>query len=367
MTDIPISQVAVGDEEQRLVLEVLRSGRLVQGPMVERFEATCAAMAGTRHAVAVSSGSTALVAALESQRLEPGDEVVTSPFTFVATLNAILEAGLTATFADIGDDFTIDPPAVEATAGDRTRVLLPVHLYGLPADMDRLTPWASTHELEVVEDAAQAHGALVGTRAVGSYGAACFSFYATKNVSTGEGGAVTTNDADLADRVRLLRNQGRRARYEYEVPGHNFRLTELQAAMGVAGLAKLDATNEARRRNASALTEGLTDVPGLVVPKTPDGRTPVWHQYTVRVTPEARMGRDELRAALAARGIASAVYYPRPVFDYECYRRHPQVRAGSFPTAERMSREVLSLPVHPGVTDTGLSRIVDAIRELLGP
>ena len=366
MTDIPISRVVVGAEEERLVLEVLRSGRLVQGPLVERFEAACSEMAGTHHAIAVSSGTTALVAALEALGLEPGDEVLTSPFTFVATLNAILEAGLVASFADVGDDFTIDPAAVAGALGDRTRALLPVHLYGLPADMDRLAPIASAHDLALLEDAAQAHGARVGDRRVGSYGVACFSFYATKNVSTGEGGAVTTDDDALAERVRLLRNQGMRARYEYERPGHNYRMTELQAALGVAGLARLDETNAARGRNAAALTEQLADVPGIEVPDVPTGRTHVWHQYTIRITPEARRRRDDVRQELAARGVGTGVYYPRPVFDYDCYRTHPQVRrAGSFPTAERMSREVLSLPVHPRLSDSDVSRVADTVRELL--
>ena len=367
VTDIPISAVRVTPEEERLVLDVLRSGRLVQGPMVQRFEAACAAMAGTRHAVALSSGTAALEAALEAHALAPGDEVLTSPFTFVATLNAILRTGCVATFADVGDDFTLDLGAAAAAIAGRTRVLLPVHLYGLAADMDRLAPLAAEHGLAIVEDAAQAHGARVGDRPIGSYGAGCFSFYATKNVSAGEGGALTTDDDAFAERIRVLRNQGMRNRYDYEVPGHNFRMTELQAALGVGGLARLESALAARRRNAALLTEGLEELPGVVVPGEPAGRTHAWHQYTVRITTGARTDRDTVRAGLADSGIATGVYYPRPVFDYDCFRDHPRVRIGSFPTAERFATEVLSLPVHPGLSDQNVARIVDTMRELLGP
>jgi len=362
---ISISAVAVGPDEEALVLETLHSGRLVQGPMVERFEAGCATMAGSDHAVAVSSGTTALSVTLEALDLEAGSTVLTSPFTFVATLNAILETGCVATFADIGDDFNLDPDAVAAAIDDRTRVLLPVHLYGLPAAMDRLAPVAADRDLTIVEDAAQAHGARVGDRPVGTYGAACFSFYATKNVSTGEGGVVTTNDGALADRIRLLRAQGMRARYQYELPGHNYRMTEIQAALGIPQLARLDQLNAARRANAVALTEGLAELDGVITPAEPSGRSHAWHQYTIRVTSDARLTRDELAVALTERGIGTGIYYPRPVFDYECYRRHPAVRTGAFPTAERASREVLSLPVHPGLSDGDRARIAETMQELL--
>lgn len=364
---IPISAVEIGPEEEQLVVEVLRSGRLAQGPMVERFEDACATMAGTRHAVAVSSGTTALVVAMEALALEPGSVVLTSPFTFAATLNAVLEAGCVAEFADIGDDFNLDPDAVEAAIHDRTAVLAPVHLYGLPADMDRLAPLAQRHGLAVLEDAAQAHGARVGDRPAGSYGLACFSFYATKNVSTGEGGVVTTDDDALAESMRVLRNQGMRTRYEYERPGHNYRMTELQAALGVAGMGRLDTAVERRRANAGALSDGLDGLPGIALPTVPDGRTHVWHQYTVRVTEDAARTRDELVTGLAERGITTGIYYPRTVFDYDCYREHPLVRTGDFPAAERVARQVLSLPVHPGLDGDDRSRIVESMRELLTP
>ncbi len=363
---IPISSVDVPAEAEELVLEVLRSGMLASGPKVEELERLASEMAGTRHAVAVNNGTTALVVALESLELSPGDEVITSPFTFVATLNAILEAGATARFADIGDDFCVDPQAMEAVVGERTAVLLPVHLYGQMADMPAIAALAGSRGLAVVEDAAQSHGASVGGRRAGSFGLGCFSLYGTKNVTTGEGGLVTTDDDALADRMRLLRNQGMRARYQYEVPGHNYRLTDLQAAVGIPQLRRLDEIVERRNRNAERLSQGLVDVPGLVVPTVEPGRGHVWHQYTVRVTQDAPIGRDALVEELTARGVGCGVYYPRTVYDYDCYRDHPRVVADPCPNAERVAAEVVSLPVHPKLTEADLDTVVATVREVFG-
>jgi perosamine synthetase len=362
---IPISAVTLGEDEERLVLRVLRSGQLAQGPMVAELERRFADIVGTRHVVAVSNGTIALVAALQALGVGPGDEVLTSPFTFVATLNAILEAGATARFADIGPDFTLDPAAVADRLTGRTRVLMPVHLYGLPADMPALAELADRNGVLVVEDAAQAHGARVAGRDVGSFGVGCFSFYATKNVTSGEGGAVSTDDDTLADRLRLLRNQGMRARYQYELPGHNYRMTDLQAAVALPQLDRLGTTTDARRRNAARLLDGLTGTPGLSLPAVPAGREHVWHQFTVRVTPEAALDRDTLSAGLAERGVGSGVYYPRLVHDYPCYAADPRVIVEPTPVAEAIAAEVLSLPVHPAVSDSDVDQVVAAVRELL--
>ncbi len=259
---IAIASVEMGEEEEALALEVLRSGRLAQGPMVERLEAGFRALAGTDHAVAVSSGTAALVAALEALDVGPGDEVLTSPFTFVATLNAILEAGAVATFVDVGDDLTIPAASVAAALGSATRVVMPVHLYGLPADIGAITTAADERGVAVVEDASQAHGATVDGRPVGSFGVGCFSLYATKNVTAGEGGVITCDDAALADRLRLLRNQGMSERYCYEIAGHNYRLTELQAAIALPQLARLVARTEQRRENAARLDARARRCPG---------------------------------------------------------------------------------------------------------
>ncbi len=363
---IPISVVDVRDALP-LVTEVLESGVIAQGPMVKRFENTFAEIAGVEHAVAVNSGTTALVASLQVLDLQPGDEVVTSPFTFVATLNAILEAGATARFADIReDDFCVDPDAVAAAVGPRTKVLMPVHLYGQMADMNKLAPLADEYGLAMVEDAAQSIGARHDDRAAGSYGLGCFSLYATKNVTTAEGGVITTSDATLADRLRVLRNQGMRARYQYEVAGHNYRMTDLHAAVGIPQLDKLEALTARRRANAAALSQGLADLPGLRLPSVLPGRTHVWHQYTVLVGEDAALTRDELAAALTERGIGNGIYYPKVVFDYDCYRDNPGVIASDVPVATRVAAQALSLPVHPKLTEADVATIVTTVREVLG-
>jgi perosamine synthetase len=363
---ISISEVRLGGAEEQLVLEVLRSGHLVQGPMVERLERAFAARCSVRHAVAVSSGTVALVAALEALGIGEGDEVVTTPLTFAATLNAILEAGATARFADIDhEDFTLDPGALERQMSDRTRAIIPVHLYGQPAAMDQISDIAVRHDAAIVEDAAQAHGATFLGRSVGSFGVGCFSFYATKHVATGEGGIVTTDDDELADRVRVLRNQGMRGRYEYEVPGHNYRLTDIQAALALPQLDHLDDLNARRAHNAARLSGGLAGVNGLVTPVVKPDRTHVFHQYTVRVTGDAALDRDQLGAKLDAMGVGSGIYYPRVVYDAECFHRHQRVLAEKAPVAERVAREVLSLPVHPWLSDEDLDRIVASVRGTL--
>ena len=362
---IPIAAVAIGPDEEALVLEVLRSGRLTQGPKVEQLEQRFAAAHDVGQAVAVNSGTTALVAALQALGVGPGDEVITSPFTFVATLNAILESGATARFADVTEDFCLDVECARALVGERTRVVLPVHLYGLPADMPRFDELARERGLSIVEDAAQAHGARVGGRSVGSFGVGCFSFYATKNVTCGEGGMVTTADGDVADRLRLLRNHGMRVPYRYEVPGHNYRLTDLQAAIALPQLGRLQAINDARRAHAAHLSEGLRSVPGLRLPSVPTGREHVFHQYTVRVTADATVDRDGVVAALAERGIRAGVYYPRLVHDHPGHRDHPRVVVDETPVAAQVTAEVVSLPVHPQLGRADLDRIVEVVTEVL--
>lgn len=363
---IPINAVDVRDAEP-LVTEVLRSGMIAAGPMVRRLEEEFAGVAGTRHAVAVNSGTTALVASLQVLDLAPGDEVITSPFTFVATLNAILQAGATARFADIDPvSCTLAPDAAAAAVTDRTRVLMPVHLYGQTADMGALALLAQRHGMTVLEDAAQALGARFDGRPAGSFGVGCFSLYATKNVTTAEGGVITTDDDTLADALRVLRNQGMRSPYVYELAGHNYRMTDIHAALGIPQLARLGEITAARARNAATLTEGLAASPGLLTPVAAPGREHVWHQYTVRVTDRAAVDRDELAVRLGEAGVGTGIYYPRPVFDYDCYRAHPLVRATEVPVAARVSREVLSLPVHPGLTAADLDKIVTTVREIVG-
>ncbi len=363
---IPVSAVIIPPEADQLVREVLKSGMLAQGPMVKRFEDEFARLVGVRHAIAVNNGTTALVASLQVLDLEPGDEVLTSPFTFVATLNAILEAGATAIFADIrDDDFCLDPTAAKRAIGPRTKVLMPVHLYGQCADMDALAPLAEEHGLHLVEDAAQAHGASIGDRRAGSFGLGCFSFYGTKNITTGEGGMITTDDDLLADRLRVLRNQGMRERYVYEMAGHNYRLTDLQAALAIPQLARIAETTAARQANADRLLAGLADVAGLRMPSQLPGRSHVWHQFTVQVTDTAPIDRDEFVARLGEHGVGCGIYYPRLVFDYDCYRNDPRVTTPDVPVAQSVVRGVVSLPVHPNVSAEDIDTIVGTVRDLM--
>lgn len=361
---IPITVVEFGKAEEDAVLAVLRSGSVAQGPVVARFEEAFAALVGTKHAVAVNNGTTALVAAMQVFDLKPGDEVLTSPFTFVATLNAILEAGATATFADIDEsDFNVTASTLAEGITDRTRVLLPVHLYGQAADTAPIADLAHQHGLGLVEDTAQSHGATVDGRGAGSFGIGTFSFYATKNLTTGEGGMITTDDDDVADRLRVLRNQGMRARYQYEVAGHNYRLTDLQAALVLPQLERYPSVVASRQANAAYLTAGLADVAGITPPVSVPGRHHVWHQYTIRVDSTVGIDREAFVDRLHAGGVGAGIYYPKLVFDYDCYRGRDDVRIGSYPVAERIVQEVVSLPVHPHLTTDQLDHIIATVAD----
>lgn len=363
---IPITVVEFGQEEEQLVLEVLRSGRVAQGPLVAQFEETFAALSGVKHAVAVNNGTTSLVASLQALDLQPGDEVITSPFTFAATLNAILEAGATARFADISvEDFNVDADSIETLIGPRTKVIMPVHLFGQMADMERISDLARAHGLYIVEDAAQAHGSAQNGKPAGSFGIGSFSFYATKNLTTGEGGIITTDDDALAEKLRIMRNQGMRARYEYVMQGHNYRLTDLQAALVIPQLARYDDIVAKRADNAAYLSAGLADVPGLVVPRELAGRRHVWHQYTVRITEHAPLSRDEFVTRVSDAGIGVGAYYPRLVFDYDAYRDREDVVIGSTPIAEMIARQVVSLPVHHHLSRDDLDTVISTVRATL--
>ena len=362
---IPISAPVLGEKEERLVLEVLRSGRLVQGPMVERFEDGVRAVVGTRHAVAMNNGTSALIASLLANGVGPGDEVITSPFTFVATLNAILFVGAVPRFVDIGGDFNLDPQLLAEAVEPNTRAIVPVHLYGLVCDMQAVADAVAGRDIAVIEDAAQALGAGVANRSAGSFGTGSFSFYATKNITTGEGGVVTTDDDDVARTLHVLRNQGQRDRYDYERPGFNFRMTELQAAVGVGQLARLPEIVEARRSNARLLTERLAGIQGLIVPREQPGRQHVYNQYTIRITSNSGVKRDEFAGRLRSLGVDFGIYYPRPVFDYACFRRDPRVGDPHVPRAEQVAHEVVSLPIHPSLVLSDIDRISAAVRKAI--
>ena len=355
---ISIAQPEIEAEEQERVEAVLDSGMLADGPVVREFEAEFATYCGTDHAVATSNGTTALHAAIEALGLGEGDRVITTPFSFIASANAIRLAGAEPVFADIDPEtYNLDPAAVEARIDEydgEIDAILAVHLYGLPADMERLGAIAEATDAALIEDAAQAHGGAVDGQRVGSFGdVGCFSFYPTKNMTTGEGGMIVTDDEALADRASRFINHGRTGGYEHAEVGHNFRMTSIAGALGRAQLEKLPRFVEARRDNAARLTEGLADS-WVQPPAEPAGRTHAYHQYTIRCE-----DREGLGAHLDEHDIGYGVYYP------QCIHRQPaysEVSANA-PVAERAAREVLSLPVHPALESADIQRIIEVVTQ----
>jgi len=357
---IPVASPQIGDEEKRAVMDVLDSGQLSQGPVVEAFEREFAQWCGVEHAIAVNSGTAALHLLMLAHGVKQGDELITSPFTFVASANAALFTGARPVFVDIEPEtYCLDPDKVEAAITPRTRAIMPVDLYGHPAAIPALRDIAARHHLVLIEDACQAHGAAIDGHRAGALGiSASFSFYPTKNMTTAEGGMVTTPDAGVAAEVGRLRQHGAARRYEHDELGFNFRMTDIAAAIGRAQLAKLDRFNERRRRNASVLDEGLAGTPGIVTPRERRGCHHVYHQYTVRVLHD----RDGFQRRLRELGVGSAVHYAVPV-----HRQPLYVRLGygdvSMPEAEKAALQVLSLPVHPALSDADLDRVIDSVRK----
>ncbi len=362
---IPVAQPLLGEEERQAVLAVLESGQLAQGRVVAEFERHFAEWCGVRHAVAVSSGTAALHTALLAHGIGAGDEVITSPFTFIASANAALFVGARPVFVDVDPDtFCLDPELVEAAITPRTRAILPVHLYGYPTDMPRLQEIARRHDLLLVEDACQAHGASVYGRKVGAIGdSGVFSLYPTKNITSGEGGFLTTDSDAVAEQAHLIRSHGASERYRHDVLGYNFRLSDVHAAIGLAQLSKIDEFNAARRRNAAYLSRALAGVEGIRLPIEQSGFRHVYHQYTIRVL-DGR--RDVVQQELTHMGVGSSIHYPLPIHKQPLYQRLGYADQ-EFPVTERLAAEVLSLPVHPGLAESDLERIVRAITQISLP
>jgi perosamine synthetase len=357
---IYMAKPQIGDEEKKAVMEVLDSGIIAQGPRVKAFEEGFAAMCGVKHAIATTSGTTALHVALLAHGIGKDDEVITSAFTFIASSNSILFVGAKPVFVDIDPrTFNMDPARIEAAITPRTKAILPVHLYGLACDMDPIMEIAKKHGLAVIEDACQSHGAEYKGRKVGSFGTGAFSLYPTKNMTSAEGGMITTSDAVIDEECRVLRQHGMRKRYYHDELGYNFRMTDIHAAIGLAQLQKLEKFNAQRQSNAKFLSESLK---GVVAPHVPEGLTHVFHQYTVRV-PGGK--RDALRTYLNEHGVGSEVYYPVPIHKQTFYVRDLGYGDVVLPETEFATTEVLSLPVHPALSSSDLETIVATVNEFM--
>ncbi len=353
---IPIARPDLGPEEAAAVAEVLSSGMIVGGRRVAELEERWAEYCGVRHAIAMTNGTVALMSIFAGLGLGPGDEVVTVSHTFNATVSSIMFTGASPVFVDIEPDtYLIDAGRIEAAITPRTRAIMPVHLFGLVADMDMIAAIAERHGIEVVEDACQAHGATFRGRRAGAFGHAAFSLYGTKNMTTGEGGFITTDDDRLADWVRLFRNQGMRERYHHEILGYNFRMTDIGAAIGLVQFAKLERNTARRGAIAARYDDAFADLP-IRTPVVPVDRTHVFHQYTIDVGPQ----RDAILEELHAAGVGAGIYYPIPVHR-QAYVLERGIGA-DLPVTDRAAARTLSLPMFPGLTEAEQDQVIAAVR-----
>jgi len=366
--EIPLARPELDAREEELVLAVLRSGRLSLGPMGERFEREFAAWLGVEDAVAVSSGTTALHLGVRALGWGPGDEVLTSPFTFVASANCLLYEGARPVFCDVDPEtLNLDPDAAAAAVGERTKGILPIHIFGYPAAMPELEALAVEHDLGLLEDACQALGAIDSEgRRIGARGnLATFAFYANKQLTTGEGGMIVPRDADEAARLRSERNQGRAVDMDWldhDRLGFNYRLSDVAAALGVAQLEKLDAMLAGRARVASLYEQGLADVEGVSTPAAGrDAELRSWFVYTVRLPDD--VDRDATIARLAERGVASKAYLP--CIHLFAHLRELGYSEGQFPVAEAASARSLALPFFPSMSESQIERVCEALAQSL--
>ncbi|MEI7549093.1 MAG: DegT/DnrJ/EryC1/StrS family aminotransferase [Actinomycetes bacterium] len=355
---IPAAKPIIGDDERAAVDRVLRSGMLAQGPEVAAFEAEFSAHVGGRHCVAMNSGTSALHLGFIAAGIERGDEVIVPSFSFAATANSVVLAGGVPVFADIDPKtFNIDPDHAESLITKKTKAIMPVHLYGHIAAMDRFAEISSKHGVQIIEDAAQGHLASLNGRNAGEFGTvASFSFYPTKNMTAGEGGMVVTEDAEIARTLRLLRNQGQEIRYQNEVIGFNTRMTDIHAAIGRVQLGKLPGWTQTRQENAAYLDANLK---GVVTPFLAPGTTHSYHQYTIRIPGGSAERRDAFMAGITERGVGCGVYYPTPI------HRLPSFKMDlTLPQTDLVVKECVSLPVHPSLSKADLDTIVSVVNEV---
>jgi dTDP-4-amino-4,6-dideoxygalactose transaminase len=355
---IPIAKPLIGDEERALIEQVLQSGMLAQGQMVRQFENEFAHYCGVRHAIATSSGTTALYAMFMAMGLKPGDEVITTGVSFFASASQVAALGGKVIFTDVErSTYNMDASTVEALITPNTKAIMPVHLYGQPADMAELNEIGEKHGIPVVEDACQSHGAEYGGKRTGALSlAGTFSFYPTKNMTTIEGGMITTNDDPLAEKCRLLRDHGAPQHYQHSMVGFNFRMTDVSAAVGIAQLAKLDMFNTIRKQNAAYFNEQLADIDGLTLPKTKPGRSHVYHLYAPLCE-----RKDELLKHLNDHGVGARPSYPIPIYKQKAFidLGYGSVRC---PVSEEIVPKTLLIPVHPAVSKEDCQIIVDTVK-----
>ena len=351
---IPISKPEIGKEEIEAVTKVLQSGMLAQGEVVEEFEDKFAAYIGTDYAIATNSGTSALHTALASVGINSGDEVITTAFSFFATASCVLMQNATPVFVDINPKtYNIDPSKIEAKLSERTRAIIPVHLYGQPCEMSEILKIAKEHNLVVIEDAAQAHGAEYKATKVGSIGdIGVFSFYSTKNIITGEGGMITTNNEEIAERARMIRNHGQTKRYFHDCLGYNYRMTNIAAAIGLVQLKKIDMLNLKRMSNARYYSEQFN----LKKPYVSQNVKHVFHQYTIRLK-----DREKFIAHLERHGVGYGIYYPVPLSSQPLFDSQDV-----FPEAELASNEVVSIPVNPSLKRADVEKVVKVVNSYEG-
>jgi len=359
MKVIKVNAPFVGEDEIRAVSEVIRGGMLAHGSVVEEFEREFAKYLGVPHLLTVSNGTVALYVALKALGVGKDDEVIVPDFTFFATASTVVLAGATPVFADIDlETYTIDPVSVDELITDKTKAIIAVHLYGHPAEMDEIMQIAKEHGLHIIEDCAQSHGAEyrgMKTGSIGDIGA--FSFYATKNLTMGEGGAISTKSRDIAEFVKLYRNHGQVRRYYHEMIGWNFRITNIQAAIGLQQLRKLDQMNSRRREIANIYREELGAIGSLHLPVEKSWASHVYHQFTVWV--EGEGVRDRLAEYLRKHGVQVGIHYPRPLHAQPALRKYLRKPC---PNAERASAHVLSLPMHPGLSNDDVLTVTKLVK-----
>jgi len=362
---IPIAKPLIGAEEEKAVVEVLKSGMIAEGQVVRDFEAAFAKYVGVKNAVAVNSGTAALHVALLAAGVSAGDEVICPSFSFIATGNSILFCNAKPVFSDVYEDtFNINVEDVKEKITDKTKAIMPVHLYGQPAEMKALMDLCEDHDLALIEDACQAHGAQYDGKTVGSFGAGCFSFYPTKNMATGEGGMITSDDDEFCERAKMIRAHGMKIRYHHDMLGYNFRMTNVAAAIGVEQLKKLPSFNEKRIENAKYLTEQLKDVEAVTTPRVKDNVRHVFHQYTIKVASD----RDALAEKLKQNEVGYGIYYPIAIHQQKFYHDLEEKfytkgdLTAKLDVTEKLCTEVLSLPIHPSVSKQDLDKIAETIK-----